>query len=248
MTSQPSKSDFAGEPGSEVSSESPAAPRGERADLNVFISHRESVCGECKDDLGSGRWIFLAGERSALCLECADLDHLEFLPPGDAALTRRARKYSRVCAVVLKFSRARKRYERQGLLIEAAALARAESECLQDADLRERRRLREADRRLELDSQFVAEFARCIRAQYPGCPENRDQEIAEHACRKHSGRVGRSAAAKDFDEQAIRLAVIAHIRHAETNYDELLGTSWDRDDARQEVASRVNEVLRTWSA
>ena len=46
--------------------------------------------------------------------------------------------------------------------------------------------------------------------------------IAEHACRTYSGRVGRSAAAKALDEQAARLAVGAYIRHAETDYDELL--------------------------
>jgi len=34
------------------------------------------------------------------------------------------------------------------------------------------------------------------------------------------GRGGRSAAAKSFDEEAVRLAVIAHIRHRETDYDE----------------------------
>jgi hypothetical protein len=53
-------------------------------------------------------------------------------------------------------------------------------------------------------------------------------QIAEHACRKYSGRVGRSAAAKQFDEQAIQLAVVAHIRHRYIRYDELLFKGWDR--------------------
>jgi len=38
----------------------------------------------------------------------------------------------------------------------------------------------------------------------------------------------RSAAAKDFDEQAVRLAVTAYIRHTETLYDELLAAGYDR--------------------
>ena len=67
------------------------------------------------------------GEQGALCLACADLDHLEFLPSGDAALTRRSRKYSKLAAVVLKFSKARKRYERKGLLVEQQAIAKAEA-------------------------------------------------------------------------------------------------------------------------
>jgi len=49
------------------------------------------------------------------------------------ALTRRARKHSLLSAVVLKWSRARKHYERQGLLVEETALELAEDECLADA-------------------------------------------------------------------------------------------------------------------
>ena len=55
-------------------------------------------------------------------MACADLDRLVFLPSGDAALTRRARKHSTLSPVVLRFSRARKRHERQGLLVEEDAL------------------------------------------------------------------------------------------------------------------------------
>src|SRR5438105_12331434 len=89
-------------------------------DFKVFISTRESTCGECGENLGSKAWITLAGEKGALCLACADLDHLVFLPPGNAALTRRARRYSMLSTVVLKWSWSRRRYERQGLLVEPA--------------------------------------------------------------------------------------------------------------------------------
>ena len=87
-------------------------------ELKVFITTREASCDECGEDLGRRAWIMLVEDKGALCLACADLDHLVFLPAGDAALTRRSRKYSTLCAVVLKWSRARKRYERQGLLVE----------------------------------------------------------------------------------------------------------------------------------
>lgn len=75
-----------------------------------------------------------------------------------------------------------------------------------------------------------------------------EEKIAEHACLKYSGRIGRSALGKKMDEQAVRLAVIAHIRHNETNYDELLGRGWERSDARSAVADRVDEVLDEWEA
>lgn len=150
--------------------------------------------------------------------------------------------------MVLKWSRARKRYERQGLLVEAAALELAEDECLADADLRARRRTREAERRAELDETFVGRFAARIRELFPRLVAGRDQTIAEHACLKYSGRIGRSALGKTMDEQAVRLAVIAHIRHRETNYDQLLGRGWERSDARAAVADRVHEVLKQWEA
>jgi hypothetical protein len=201
-------------------------------DLKVFIPTGESTCAECKHALGRGAWVCLAGERGALCLSCADLDHLAFLPAGETALTRRARKHSALSAVVLEWSRARKRYERQGVLVDPAGLARAETECLADADARSRRAEREAERRAELEPAFVADFAQRVRELFPGCPAGREHVIAEHACRKYSGRVGRSAAAKALDDEAVRLAVIAHLHHVETAYDELLAAGRDRHDAR----------------
>jgi len=123
---------------------------------------------------------------------------------------------------VLKWSRARKRYERQGLLVEEHAIEQAEQECLADGEVRARRREREAARRAELDQEFVNSFAACVRQLFPRCLAGRETVIAEHACQKYSGRVGRSAAAKALDEEAAGLAVIAHVQHAETDYDALL--------------------------
>ena len=145
--------------------------------LKIFIAHREAVCGSCGRNLGSKAWITLDPEQGALCMHCADMDHLVFLPSGDAALTRRARRHSSLPAIVLKWSRARKRYERQGIVVEEEALAKAEEECLQDADLRERRREREAVRRAELDKQFVQRFAERLRQLYPGLPSGREKAL-----------------------------------------------------------------------
>ena len=216
-------------------------------DLKVFISSRDSSCDECKENLGSKAWITLTREKGALCLSCADLDHLLFLPAGDTALTRRARKHSTLSAVVLKFSRARKRYERQGLLVEASALEKAEEECLDDSDVRSRRRERESVRREELDQRYVEQFAKRLRYLFPTAPAGREIEIAQHARLKYSGRVGRSAFAKDLDEESIRLAVIAHIRHPETNYDEFLANGIERWEARSAVKDAVDGVLAKWA-
>lgn len=215
-------------------------------ELKVFISGRDSICDSCKEPLGRQAWIFLAGSKGALCLSCADLDHLIFLASGDATLTRRAKKYSNLHAVVLKWNKARKRYERQGILVEEEAIGQAEADCFKDEELRARRRARAAEQRRELDKVYVKQFASEINKEFPGCPANRSIRIAEHACRKYSGRVGRSAAAKAFDKNAILLAVTAHIRHTETKYDEVIMSGWERSEARSKVQSEIDQILQKW--
>ncbi len=215
-------------------------------DIKVFISSRDSICDECGVDLGRKAWITLTREKGALCLSCADLDHLLFLSSGDAALTRRSKKYSNLWAVVLKWSKARKRYERQGLLVEEDALDLAEKECLADSEYRKRRNERAALRRAEIDLEYIKAFAEKIRDFYPGCPKSREQKIAEFACRKNSGRIGRTSAAKEFSKEAVKLAVVAHIRHTETDYDVLMSKGFDRRDARLQVQEKVADVLFMW--
>lgn len=140
-------------------------------DLKVFITTTETSCGERGEELGRRAWITLVEDQGALCLSCADLDHLVFLPGGDAAR---------------------------------------------------------------------------IRELFPRCPPELETTITEHACLKYGGRVGRSAAAKSLDENAERLAVIAHIRHNETEYDSLLVNGYDRYEARKEVADAIARVLTQW--
>jgi hypothetical protein len=218
------------------------------AEIKVFISSRSSVCDECGEHLGEKAWIVLKENTGALCLACADLDHLIFLPSGDAALSRRSKKYSTLSAVVLQWSRSRKRYERQGLLVENEALEKAEEECLADADVREQRKVRNEASRIEQEIQYHEKFAARVRELYPSCPGGIEDMIATHACQKYSNRVGRSAQAKNFDEEAIRLAVIAHVRHRETNYDKMLSMGYDRHEARLLIQRDVDDVINTWKA
>lgn len=122
-------------------------------EIVVFEIVRDSHCSQCKDELPRGSLLLMEAGQP-LCMNCADLDHLVFLASGDAALTRRAKKHSPLSAVVVRFSRARKRYERQGLLVQEAALAQAEEECLSDEDLRILRRQHDTLRRQEGRPRF----------------------------------------------------------------------------------------------
>jgi hypothetical protein len=104
--------------------------QGRAPDLVVISSLKEWTCSACG---GTGDFL-LMDAAGPLCRRCAKLDHLVYLPAGDATLSRRAKKASGLTAIVVRFSRSRKRYERQGILVEESALKQAEAA----ADLRAR--------------------------------------------------------------------------------------------------------------
>lgn len=214
-------------------------------DIVVIMGRRDFVCADCGQEFAHGTW-FRMDDAGTLCLACADLDQLEFLGSGDAALTRRARKHSRLSAVVVQWARARNRYERQGILVDQAALEQAEAECLADADVRKRRRDRDVLRREVADVAHVGAFAAAISQQFPGCPADRAQRIAQHAAVRSSGRVGRSAAGRALDPDAVRAAVVASVRHLDTDYEELLMSGLSRQDARDEIRDQVDQILADW--
>jgi hypothetical protein len=212
------------------------------ADLLVISPLKDWTCTECSR---TGDLLLMEGP-GPLCLRCADLDHLVFLPAGDATVTRRAKKASGLSAVVVRFSRSRKRYERQGLLVEEAALDSAERACLADADARARRALRDQERRVNHDAAFHQELAREIVRLFSGCPAGRAEAIARHAGARGSGRVARTAAGRALDPHAVELAVAASIRHEDTDYDQLLMSGLPRAQARDRVRADVRAVLESW--
>jgi hypothetical protein len=109
-----------------VPAEGPTTKTDTRArDLVLVSALKAWTCSRCGSDDGG---LLIMDDGGPACMACADLDHLMFLPSGDATLTRRARAASRLSAVVVRFSRARRRYERQGVLVEEAALTHAEEQ------------------------------------------------------------------------------------------------------------------------
>lgn len=211
-------------------------------EITVMAVPDSWTCARCNEHDS----LMLKDNAGAVCLDCADLAHLEFLPAGDAAMTRRAKKASRLSAVVVRWNKRRNRYERQGILAENDAIDLAAQQCLDDADARAMRRERDAVRRVAIDEKFRDQFAAAIRDQFPGCPPERADAIALHAALRGSGRVGRSAAGRALDPKAVRLAVGASVRHLDTDYDDLLMSGVDRDDARARIADRIDDVLDAW--
>ncbi|GAA5024357.1 hypothetical protein GCM10023335_57780 [Streptomyces siamensis] len=211
--------------------------------LLVVQPLKKRHCGDCRTGPLA---LLVLEEGTPRCLDCADLGHLVFLPRGDTALTRRSREGSALWAVVVRFNRRRGRYERQGLLVEEEALARAEARCLADAEARRRRRVRDARRREREDVRFTDAFAREIRRLFPRCPADRARAIAGHASVRGSGRVGRSAAGRALSEGAVTAAVRASVRHVDTSYDQLLMDGVPRHEARHRIEAVVEARLGAW--
>lgn len=216
------------------------------AELLAIVASRPWQCASCATQFERGDFLTM-DDAGPLCLDCADLGHLEFLPRGDAALTRRAKAHSRLSAVVVQWSRARKHYERQGILAEVDAIATAERDCLDDAEVRDRRRVRDAQRRLVEDEHFADDLAAAILAQFPGCSADRAERIARHAGARRSGRIGRTRAGRALDPDAVRLAVIASVRHEDTRYEDLLMDGVPRAQARDLVRGDTDQVLDAWT-
>ncbi len=132
-----------------------AMPTPQDSDKMFFILRRETQCDRCQCELDKGDFICLA-DGEARSLKCGGLAHLEYPPAGDTAVTRRATKYSNLHVVVKKKSAARKRSERQGVLVEAEAIRRAEAESAADAEKRAQQQKRAANALAAYDDEPYA--------------------------------------------------------------------------------------------
>lgn len=216
---------------------------------NIFLTKKEKLrCRSCGKQVRLGQaYVAESENHSGTCFSCSPFVHLAFLPPGNAALTRRSKKHSTICGILFEWNRRRKRFERKGQYVEASAIALAQKECAADEDKRAEKNKKAALVRAEKDKVYIAEFSVAIRKRYPNCPAKREYEIAKHACEKYSGRVGRTAGAKQFDAKMIDLAVEAHIRHNETTYDRQFKTGKTKRTIRANVKGDIQAVLRSWS-
>ncbi len=86
---------------------------------------------KCHRCAGTGG-LLIIGKSGPACLRCLGMDDLEFVPSGDALLTRRLKAKSVRSAVVVRFSRSRKRYERQGMLVEPQILTEVREQLAKD--------------------------------------------------------------------------------------------------------------------
>lgn len=84
-----------------------------------------------------------------------------------------------------------------------------------------------------------------MESMFPCIPKRDAEKVLNHAYLKGSGRVGRTA--RHSNEDKVRLAVIAHIRHEWTEYDKLMGEKGlTREEARKRVWRTVANIRDKW--
>lgn len=135
------------------------------------------------------------------CAECGGTGDLLIMDDqGPLCMTKKA---SVLSAVVVRWSRTRKRYERQGILVEEAALDQAEQECLADEDARMRRRDRDRERRAGQDVELQARMAEEIRACFPAVrPNAPTRSLAIPLCGAAAGSAARRPAAPSANRRS----------------------------------------------
>ena len=83
------------------------------------------------------------------------------------------------------------------------------------------------------------EIERALRSLAPRVPKHEFEATIDHALT--SKGLGRAS-----PETAAWLSLVAYVRHALTEYDELLAQGYDQESARHFVAAEIDQILEGW--
>ena len=84
-----------------------------------------------------------------------------------------------------------------------------------------------------------SEIEAALRRLAPGIPPHEFGAVVDHAVDSPGLRMG-------APETAAWLSLVAYVRHALTDYDDLLAQGYDQDSARFFVAGEIETVLAHW--
>jgi hypothetical protein len=86
-----------------------------------------------------------------------------------------------------------------------------------------------------------ADIEIALRRLAPGIPAHEFSAVIDHAVDSPGLNVA-------SPEKAAWLSLVAYVRHALTDYDELLREGYDQDSARFFVAGEISAILTKWGA
>ena len=169
-------------------------------------------------------------------------DGWDFLPAGDAFVTRAVKAAGRYWTAWLPRRRNRPHRRRVGLWAPASVIAEARTAAEATEEARARRRKSGAASRARGEARYQQDLAEVIVAFLDFAPAHAQlasriaRESAARAAVVGSGRVGRTRTIS-LRERAV-LAARAYIRHRFTTYEEDLDALWDEDLADDDSAYR----------
>ena len=173
------------------------------------------------------------------------------LPPGDAALTRRAKAAGEHWVVAEK--KGRKVFSR-GIWTEAATIERLRAELEAERSTEGFAKKKEADarRREKAQAEYVEDFLGAVVAflgfheNYAELSDRLAKAVTDHTTPVGSGTVARTK--RIPVEQRAEAAVIAWMRHQTTGYDSLLipKVKGKRREVRRMLARRSHELLERY--
>jgi hypothetical protein len=178
-------------------------------------------------------------------------DGWEFLPTGDAFLTRTVKAAGVYWLCWRPRGRNRPHRRLQGLWAPAAAIRAAEERAKQTAAKRAATRAQSERARARQEQRYQEELREAILGfldfspTHTGLAEQIATETAAHAAVVGSGRVGRTQLLSL--EQKAALAARAHIRHRYTSnhneLDQIPFEAWYEDDVYREVKGDANHAV-----
>jgi hypothetical protein len=178
-------------------------------------------------------------------------DDWEFLPTGDAFITRTVKSAGQYWLCWQPRGRHRAHRRLLGLWAPAAAIRAAEERARETAARRTAARTVNARSRARREERYQDQLREAVLRFVDFAPEHAQlaeqiaSDTAAHAAVVGSGRVGRTQLLS-LEEKA-RLAARAHIRHRHTRYEDELSDrpyeAWDEDDLYREIKGAAHEAV-----
>jgi hypothetical protein len=172
----------------------------------------------------------------------------EFLPTGEAVITRRVKAAGMYWSLWRPRDRNHRHRRLLGIVAPAATIAEARAYAADTVDERSGRRAQGAVYRARKEDAYRQELAEAIVAFLDFAPEHSDlaasiaTEASDRAGEVGSGRVGRTRKL-ELDERAA-LAARSLIRHKHTDYEDRLVTEvWDDDYLYRAVKAEAQDAV-----
>jgi hypothetical protein len=178
-------------------------------------------------------------------------EHWEFLPTGDAFVTRTVKAAGKYWLSWQPRARHRPHRRLLGLWAPADAIRAAQVRARETAEKRAAGRTANARSRARREQRYQEQLQQAVLEFLDFAPQHADlaneiaTECSAHAAVVGSGRVGRTQLLGIADKA--RLAARAHIRHRHTTYEHELGDvpfeAWGEDELYREIKGAAHEAV-----